>query len=130
MKFADSNVLLYLASDDSDKAAIATGVLNSHPVVSVQVLNEVVSVTRRKFGRSWPDVREFLDRIAPLVDVRPVTLETHRRALMIAERYQTGWWDALIVAAALEAECDKLYSEDMHAGLVIDDRVRIVNPFA
>lgn len=130
MNFADSNVLLYVTSDDSNKAGVATRVLNSRPAVSVQVLNEIVNVTRRKFGRSWRDVREFLDRIAPFVEVRSVTLDTHRRALMIAERYQTSWWDALIVAAALEAECDTLYSEDMHAGLVIDDRLRIVNPFA
>jgi predicted nucleic acid-binding protein len=129
-EFADSNVLLYLTSDDVAKAEIAQHLLAARPVISVQVLNEIANVVRRKFGRSWTDVRALLDRVEMFVEVRDLTRATHRRALAIAEHYRTSWWDALIVAAALEAGCETLYSEDLHTGLVIDARLTVVNPFA
>ena len=127
-EFVDSNVLLYLTSL-SEKSAIASRVLARRPAVSVQVLNEVANVVGRKFGRKWPEVVTFLDLLTPLLDVHPVTEDIHRNALVVVQRHQLSWWDALIVAAALSLGCDALYSEDMHNGLVIDG-LTIHNPFA
>jgi len=59
----------------------------------------------------------------------PLTLETHERGLLVAERYRLGIYDSLIIAAALIGNCGILYSEDMQDGLLIDQQVRIFNPF-
>jgi predicted nucleic acid-binding protein len=61
--------------------------------------------------------------------VELVTLPTVHVALDIRERYGFSWYDSLIVAAALESNCDLLYSEDMQHGQIIEGRLSIVNPF-
>ncbi|WP_374942222.1 PIN domain-containing protein [Sphingomonas sp.] len=129
-EFIDSNVLLYLTSADPGKAARAEQLIQRKPMVSVQVLNEITNVTRKKFRRTWSEVTELLGRLTPLLDVHPVTRTMHQDALRLAARYQMQWWDSLLAAAALSLDCHTLYSEDMHAGLVIDDQLTIVNPFA
>ena len=59
----------------------------------------------------------------------PLTEATHDEARRVAERYQLSFYDALIVAAALQTDCSTLYSEHMQDGLVIDERLRVRNPF-
>ena len=127
--FIDSNILLYIALDDERKRAAAEGVLADGGVVNVQVLNEVANVLRRKRTRSWDEVVDFLGELRELLDVRPVTLREHRIGLSMIERYRFATFDSMIVAAALVAECDTLWSEDMQDGLVVDRRLTIRNPF-
>jgi predicted nucleic acid-binding protein len=98
--------------------------------ISVQVLNETASVLIRKWHWPWSETIDFLDLVRSFTTVRPLTEQTHDLGLAIARRHLLNIYDALIVAAALDADCDTLYSEDMHAGLVVDGRLRIVNPFA
>ena len=128
--FADSNVVLYLLSADAAKADRAEAVLADGAIISVQVLNEAASVARRKLRMPWPELGEWLALLRALCPVEPLTAETHARGLALAERYGISIYDAMIVAAALLAGCEILYSEDMHDGLLIDDRLRIRNPFA
>lgn len=129
-RFVDTNVLLYLASGDPLRADRAEAVLAGGGTISVQVLNEVANVLRRKMRMSWPDTRVFLDMIRALLTVEPLTVATHEKGLQLSERYGLSTYDAMIVAAALIAGSDILLSEDMQHGLLIDDRLRIVNPFA
>lgn len=129
--FLDSNVLLYLTSaGEPDRAGVTEQLLRGQPVVSVQVLNEFANVAHRKFRREWVDIRTLLDSLAPLLEVHRVTQVMHRDALRIAIRYKLHWWDSLLVAAALTIGCEIFYSEDMRSGLVVDDLLTIVNPFA
>lgn len=128
-EFLDSNVVLYVASSEPAKAARARDLLSAGGVVSVQVLNEIANVARRKMGLSWAETGEFLAACRGLLDVRPVTVETHETGLAYAERYGLAPYDAFIVAAAVAAGCETLWSEDMHDGLLIDGRLRISNPF-
>ena len=79
---------------------------------------------------SWQEVREALAAIRTVCrTVLPLDIETHEDALRIAQRYGCGIFDALILASALKAGRDTLWSEDMQDGAVIGGRVRIVNPF-
>lgn len=126
--FLDTNVLVYLLSKDATKADRAEALLRDNPVISVQVLNEFVSVARRKAKLPWPDIRESLGIIRALCAVRPLTVATHDLALDIAERFGFAIYDSLIVAAAAEAGCRRLWSEDMQHGQIIDG-VAIANPF-
>jgi predicted nucleic acid-binding protein len=127
--FFDTNILIYLASDDATKADRAEEIVREGGVISVQVLNEVANVARRKMKLTWAETRGFLSSLRELLTVHPVTVDTHELGLAIAERHQLGLYDALITASALLAECDRLWSEDMQHGMAIDRRLRIVNPF-
>jgi predicted nucleic acid-binding protein len=127
--FLDTNILINLASDDATKADRAEAIVREGGTISVQVLNEVANVARRKMLWSWREARGFLSSLRELLTVHPVTVDTHELGLALAERYQLGVYDALIAASALLAECDKLWSEDMQDGMTIDGRLRIINPF-
>ncbi|TPG42861.1 PIN domain-containing protein [Sphingomonas koreensis] len=126
--FFDSNILIYAAGKD-ERAIRATSLMDGRGTISVQVLNEFVNVARRKMALEWPRIHYFLTGVRSLLDVHPLDLETHDSALALAERYRLSTYDAVIVASALKARCRRLYSEDMHHGLVIDGRLRIENPF-
>lgn len=125
----DSNVLVYAFTTDS-RAHVAQALLERGCFVSVQGLNEFANVARRKLGMPWQEVRIALDAIRTLCrKVLPIDIRTHEEGLRIAERYGCTIFDALVIAAALGAGCDILHSEDMHDGMVIDERLRIGNPF-
>jgi predicted nucleic acid-binding protein len=127
--FLDTNVLLYAVADDDPRAEIAEGLIAAGGVVSVQSLNEFVSVAVRKLRMPWDDVLEALAAFrVVLLPPAPITLETHDDALRIAARYGYHIYDSLIIAAALGANCRTLYSEDMRDGQVIEG-LTIRNPF-
>jgi len=127
--FFDTNVLLYLLSADTAKADRAEELLATGGTISIQVLNEFAAVASRKLRMSWIEIREVLAQIRAVCAVEPMTLETHERALRIAERYGISIYDALIVSAALLANCKILHSEDMQDGQVIERQLKIRNPF-
>ncbi len=127
--FFDTNVLLYIASSDSAKAKRAEAVIGRGGAISVQVLNEIANVARRKMRMSWQDTHVLLSLLRGLLTVHSVTVETHETGLALAERYNLSIYDAMILAAALDADCDTLWSEDMQHGMTIDSRLRIANPF-
>lgn len=128
--FVDTNVLLYLLSEDARKADLAEAVLAGRILISVQVLNEFANVARRKFMLEWPEVVEALADIRRFAEVRPVTAETHDLGISLAQRYQLSVNDAMIAAAALEAGCRILVSEDFQHGLRLQGQVTVRNPFA
>jgi predicted nucleic acid-binding protein len=129
--FFDTNVLVYAVAENDPRTPQAEELLASGGILSVQVLNEFVSVARRKILMPWKDVTEALAAFrilcpAPL----PITIEMHEVALRIAEKHGYKIYDALVVAAALEAGCATLYSEDLHDGQTIDGQLTNRNPFA
>ena len=127
--FIDTNILLYLLSEDSNKADRAETIARAGGTISVQVLNELANVTHRKLAMSWMEINELLSLIRSLCSIEPLTIETHDMGILIAERYKLSVYDAMIVAAALIVGCETLYSEDMQDGLLIDNQLRICNPF-
>jgi len=129
--FFDTNVLIYSVALDDPRSARAEELLAAGGTISVQILNEFVSVARRKIMMPWRDVREALDAFRVLCpSPLALTMKIHEAALNIAEKHGFGIYDALIVAAALEAGCAILYSEDFQDGQTIDGQLTIRNPFA
>lgn len=127
--FLDSDVLVYAFSDDP-RAAAAQALLERGCTISVQELNEFANVARRKLGKSWEELRGDLATIREVCrTVIPIGLDTHEAALRLAERHGFAFFDALMVAAALQAGSATLWSEDMQDGMVIDGTLRIANPF-
>jgi predicted nucleic acid-binding protein len=129
-EFADSNVLLYAASPETLKGAIAEQLLADRLTISVQVLDEIANVLNRKWRWAWRDASEFLGLVRDHTTVIAVDGRVHDLGIQIAIRHKLAVYDSMIVAAALLAGCHTLYSEDMHADLVIENRLQIVNPFA
>lgn len=126
--FLDTNLLVYAQSKDA-KSETARQIILEGGVISVQVLNEFTSVLRRKFSMSWDEIAEALDDVRTALDIiRPIDLETHSAAVELAREHGLNFYDALIVAAALEAGCDQLLTEDMQTGRRIRG-LAIVNPF-
>ena len=129
-RFFDTNVLVYIVGQKDERTTVAEALVAAGGVVSVQVLNELASVARRKLGMTWEEVGEALGAIRILCPSPvPLTIETHDAGLRIAAHYGFHIYDALVAAAALAADCTTLYSEDLKDGQVIDGRLTIRNPF-
>lgn len=127
--FFDTNVLIYAAIANDRRGVAARELLESGGAIGVQQLNEFASVARRKLKKSWDEIAEKLTDIRILCpEPVPLTLEVHETALRIAKRYGYGFYDSAIIAAALQAGCDALYSEDLQDGQTIEG-VTIRNPF-
>lgn len=126
--FIDSNVVLYLLSADASKADYAEAIFAAGGIVSVQVLNEVTSVCRRKLKMPWPEIEAVLSAVKSACNVVPLTVASHEAALEIAKRYGLSFYDAHIYATAILASAQVLFSEDVQDGMVIDGTV-VQNPF-
>jgi predicted nucleic acid-binding protein len=130
--FIDTNILVYSVAEGEGKAAQARElILTNHPVtLSTQVINEFLSVTTRKNilprELSFSHAREFMNALC-CVAVETTTIE---HALQLLEAHSLSLWDSLIVASALDAGCDILYTEDLQHGQIIEDQLTIINPFS
>lgn len=127
--FVDSNIVCYCFSIAAqNQPALA---VTRDATISVQVLNEFANVMRRKWKYSWSEVANAVALVRTFVaHVRPIDEATHDLGRALAERYKLNIYDGFIVAAAHLAGCTTLYSEDMQHGMVIEDRLTILNPFA
>jgi predicted nucleic acid-binding protein len=126
--FFDTNILVY-AQQTGAKADRARALFADGGKLSVQVLNEFTAVSRRKLRTEWREIAEAISDALALVDPPlALSLNLHAAAQALAEDHRLSFYDALIVASAIEAGCDILYSEDMQHGRIIGG-LAIVNPF-
>jgi len=132
--FIDSNIFIYAyTGDDERKHSVArdllrNNVLNNEIIISVQILNEFYSVLAR-FKYPHNEIKSCMDEIIEQVKVLPLELETIKRCIFIKEKYNYSWWNSLVLASALENDCAILYSEDLQSNQIIENKLRIVNPF-
>jgi predicted nucleic acid-binding protein len=131
--FVDTNVWLYgfIAGHDPGKQQQAMALIQAVPTifVSTQVINEVCTNMLRKAQRSEEDLRNLIEDFYQLYHVVEIDRAQLLHASRLRERYALSYWDGLIVASALQSTTERLYSEDMQDGLVIEQRLHIVNPF-
>lgn len=127
--FIDTNIVIYSLGHNSTKAHIAAPLFVGSPFISTQVLSETANVASKRLALSMTEIRKLITSLEAMCRVEIISLDTIHTALDIRERYGFSWYDSLIVAAALGAGCDTLYSEDMQGGQEIDGHLRIVNPF-
>ncbi len=128
--FLDTNVLIYAVTHSDARAARAEELLLSGGVVSVQVLNEFTAVARRKLQMPWAEVAEAVEAFLVLCPAPvPITLEIHTAARAIAQKLGCNIYDALVLAAALDAGCETLYSEDFQDGQKLEGKLTVRNPF-
>ena len=127
--FFDTNTLLYLLSTDNHKANWISKNLQQSNVISIQVLNEFTSASLRKIKLTSAEIDEFLDLFTSTFNVRSLDMDTFETGLTVSRRYGHQHYVAMIIAAALQAGCERLYSEDMQHQQIINKRLEIVNPF-
>lgn len=128
--FLDTNILIYAAAQQDTRSAVARDLLRRRCMISVQVLNEFAAVAHRRLGKPWGEINRALGAIRALCPPPlPITLDAHRLALRIAERTGYRFYDAMILASALEGGCGTVYSEDMQHGQRIENALTIINPF-
>lgn len=133
--FIDTNVFIYVFLEDEEnveKRRVSSELLqklsSADVVISTQVLSEIYSVMLRN-KISDKVIQEKEEILIAETLVSPITLETIKKSWEIRTKYAYSYWDSLIIASALENNCLTLYTEDMHDGQVIEDRLRIINPF-
>lgn len=135
ISFVDSNIWIYAltqeqSSESSAKINRAREVVHSaNHALSAQVVAEVCANLLRKAITTEAEVTELIDDFYREHTVLPIDQLIFRSSCHLRARYALSFWDSLIVAAALESGAAVLYTEDMQHGLLVDDRLRVVNPF-
>jgi predicted nucleic acid-binding protein len=127
--FLDTNVIVYALANDPGKKAIAEELLLEDSCISVQVVNEFVSVAVRKLGYSRESAIAAARIVMNQCKVLPLDAEDIRVAFQITERQGFNHWDSLILAVAKRHGCDVVYSEDMQHGQDVAQGMRVINPF-
>lgn len=126
----DTNVLIFLHdSSNLTKRTIATNLLADNPNIPSQVVSEYLNVTRRLLTLSKDQLLFQTAELFKTSNIIPTSPSTLHIASALIKKYQFQLFDAVVVASALEANCDILYSEDMHHGLVVNGLLTIINPF-
>jgi predicted nucleic acid-binding protein len=128
-RFFDTNILIYAFAADDRRSAKAEALMAEGGVLGVQVLNEFTSVARRKLNWEWPQIDAALAVIAELMGAaRPLTTAIHSHAVKLARGSALSFYDALMVAAAADAGCHLLLTEDLQHGRKFVG-VMVENPF-
>ena len=128
--FLDTNVLLYVYSDEEDKKQVSKKIFQEQRCLTcMQALNEFCNVCLKKWHFDRKGIEEAIDQIAAGCAILPVSLKTMLGALVLHERYGYSYYDCVMLASALENGCTTIYSEDMSAGQIIEGRLLILNPY-
>jgi predicted nucleic acid-binding protein len=129
--FLDSNVLIYSYSSTEVKKQMAARALisDNESFISTQVLQELCNILLKKFGYDHHEARVAIEENCNNNLLFTNRRETVLQACEIAIRYKFSFYDSLIVSAALQCECEILFTEDMQDGQVIDGQLLIKNPF-
>ena len=129
--FVDTNVIVYQYTHD-ERGITSEALFEQFDIcISVQVLNEFTDVARKKLKFSWAKIDDAVDAVSEASAlIVSLTIAEHHKARELSAKYQLSIYGACIIACALKAGCDTLFSEDMHDGMVIENRLTIRNPFA
>ena len=128
-RFFDTNILIYAFAAGDRRSVRAEALMAEGGVIGVQVLNEFTSVVRRKLSWDWAQVNAALAVISELMGAaRPLTADIHTHAVKLARGSTLSFYDALVIAAAADAGCRVLLTEDLQHGRKFGG-VTVENPF-
>ncbi len=129
--FIDTNIFIYYQrSDNPQKQSIAKNLLeNNNCVASTQVISEISSILTKKYPTLEKEIQLFLQDITEFCETITISKSLIFKALKLHFKYKYSFFDSLIITTALEANCSILYSEDMQNGQIIENSLKIINPF-
>jgi predicted nucleic acid-binding protein len=129
--FIDTNILLYAYSTEKNKQELAQNIINTNNniYISKQVINEKINILIKKFKLNIKDIINVVKELEKEFIILDFDIQTQLNALKLKQNYNLQFYDALIVSTALKNSCTILYSEDMQDKLVIEKKLKIINPF-
>ena len=129
--FIDTNILLYAYSTEKNKQEIAQNIINTNNniYISKQVINETINILIKKFKLNIKDIINVVKELEKEFIILDFDIQTQLNTLKLTQNYNLQFYDALIVSTALKNSCTILYSEDMQDKLVIEKKLKIINPF-
>ena len=129
--FLDTNVFVYTQSKgESLKRDIALKTLDKYDCyTSTQVFNEVSNVMIKKLKTPITEVKQLISAINNRCEISIINFETVQKALDLKKIYAYSYYDSLILATAVLSDCDYIFSEDLHDGQIIENKIEIVNIF-
>lgn len=129
--FIDTNLLVYFYSEDEpEKSSIIETILKSNKIIlSSQIINEFSYVMLRKFKTEPSLIREIIEEWKKQFDLKPLKPEYSLDALRIHEKYRFSFWDSLVIVTAIKNKCKILYTEDLQHNQLIEEKLRVINPF-
>jgi len=126
----DTNILIYNHFQENEhKRDIAHELLAQIPVVSSQVVSEYLNVMKRLLKITKTEILELCYQWMNFCQLKNIDKKSIKLAQQLVQKYDFQIFDAIIVAAALEAGCQILYSEDMQNELIVEKQLKIINPF-
>lgn len=130
--FLDTNILVYsYSSNEIEKQIIARKLITeNNTFISTQVLQELTNIITRKFKFSYIDAQVAMKESCQNNYLHTNSYKTILDACRISQQNGFSFYDSLIISAAIECSCGILYSEDMNNGQIIDNKIKIINPFS
>lgn len=135
--FFDTNMIVYLYDlRDPIKRKKITRLLHglidkARLIISSQVINEFINYSTKKIVNeiSEKELSENLLFLNELFVISPLSFSTSMEAIKIKKRYKYSFWDSLIIASALESDCNFLFTEDLQNAQILNSKLKIINPF-
>lgn len=127
-----ATILVYAYSiDEQRKQKIVDELLNKHDaiIISTQTVNEFINVTLKKKMLNRAQIDSVVEELFSVFSVELINKNIITKALGLASKYHYTHYDSLMLASALAAGCSIIYSEDMHSDQVIENTLKLINPF-
>ena len=130
--FLDTNIIIYCYSNSEiEKQTICRELFENHEELNIskQVINEITNILFKKFKLSSSEIKNTIEQISNIVFTCDFNFDTQIKAIELKDKYNLQYYDALIIATALENHCNIIFSEDMQHNQVIENKLTIINPF-
>ena len=129
--FIDTNIWLYALLDtgEVEKSSRAKeAITQTEPVLSVQVINELCVNLIKKAGFTEEQISQLIEALYEKYPIIEMDESILLDASQLRQEYPLSFWDSMVIACALAADVDVLYSEDMQDELVVRETLEIKNP--
>lgn len=130
--FLDTNIIIYCYSNSEiEKQNICRRLFENHNELNIskQVINEITNILFKKFKLTSFDIKNTIQQVSNIVFTCDFNFDTQIKAIELKDKYNLQYYDALIIATALENHCNIIFSEDMQHNQVIENKLIIINPF-
>ena len=130
--FIDTNIIIYCYSNsEMEKRIICQKLFETYSELNIskQVINEMTNILFKKFKLSSFDIKNTIEQISNIVFTCDFNFDTQIKAIELKDKYNLQYYDALIIATALENHCNIIFSEDMQHNQIIENQLTIINPF-
>lgn len=135
--FVDTNLWIYAFIEVKDKEEKRNKILSfleelnkkSKIQISIQVINEFHWTSKRKYKLDDKIIKKKVTAITEIVEINSISFKNYQFAEQLREKYSLSFWDSLITSSALLSDSKILYSEDMQHEQIIENQLKIINPF-